>query len=222
MDRIITALKVQKRNSNRINVYIDGEFAFGLARIVAAWLRVGQALSDEKISELKAQDARETAYQNALRLLSVRDRSEAEIIERLRKKQVPEDVIPQVMERLHRSKLVDDEHFAQTWIENRTVFRPRSQRLLAYELREKGIDPTAIQEALASFDEHEAAEAAARKHAQKLQHLERREFRQKLYGFLARRGFHHETIIEVINQIWSENNHDDAPEITPRDEEVDL
>ena len=49
MDQKITALKAQKRNPNRINVYLDGIFAFGLARVVAAWLQVGQTLSDEKI-----------------------------------------------------------------------------------------------------------------------------------------------------------------------------
>ena len=50
----ITGLKLQKRNNDRVNVYLDGEFAFGLSRIVAAWLRTGQELSDEKIAELKA------------------------------------------------------------------------------------------------------------------------------------------------------------------------
>ena len=58
----ITAIEVQKRSPNRVNIHLDGEFAFGLARIVAAWLRVGQDLSEEKIEQLQADDARERAY----------------------------------------------------------------------------------------------------------------------------------------------------------------
>ena len=53
MTRKITALKVQKRNKNRVNVYLDNEFAFGLSRIVAGWLKTGQELSEEKILEIK-------------------------------------------------------------------------------------------------------------------------------------------------------------------------
>jgi hypothetical protein len=53
MTREVTALKAQKKNPNRINVYLDGEFAFGLARIVAAWLTIGQHLSEVDIDRLK-------------------------------------------------------------------------------------------------------------------------------------------------------------------------
>ena len=78
MSHRITALKLQKRNRQRVNVYLDGDFAFGLARIVAAWLHVGQELSDEKIEQLLAEDAKEVAYH---RLSSqIRSRSASEII----------------------------------------------------------------------------------------------------------------------------------------------
>ena len=66
MTRRITALKLQKRNHTRVNVYLDGEYAFGLARIVAAWLTVGTELSDEKIAMLQAEDQREMTYQPRL------------------------------------------------------------------------------------------------------------------------------------------------------------
>ncbi len=41
-ERRITSLKVQKKNPNRVSIYLDEEFAFGVSRIVAAWLHVGQ------------------------------------------------------------------------------------------------------------------------------------------------------------------------------------
>ena len=222
MERNITALKAQKRDRSRVSVYLDGEYAFGLARIVAAWLKIGQALSDENIAELKAQDARETAYQRVLRLLNYRERSEAEIIQSLKQRQVPEDIIADVTERLHRSELVDDQRFAKTWVENRIEFHPRSRRALTYELREKGIDEQAIQQTLDDFDEAAAAYQAARKYAQKSKQMEWPEFRQKLYAFLTRRGFNYDTVKTTVARIQVERDTPSATEDNPRYEEVDL
>ena len=53
MGRKITALKAQKRNSQRINVYLDDEFAFGLSRFAAAWLQIGQELSPKKLKSYR-------------------------------------------------------------------------------------------------------------------------------------------------------------------------
>lgn len=221
MERKITALKAQKRDRSRVSVYLDGEYAFGLARIVAAWLQIGQTLSDEKIAELKAQDARETAYQRVLRLLNYRDRSEAEIIQSLKQRQVPEEIIADVIERLHRSELVDDQRFAKTWVENRIEFHPRSRRALAFELREKGIDEQAIQGVLDDFDEAAAAYQAARKYTQKSRQMDWPEFRQKLYAFLARRGFNYDVIKTTVARLKAEREAPSATDATPLYEEVD-
>ena len=85
MKRKITGLKVQKRNSNRVNVYLDGEFAFGLSRITAAWLEIGVELDQDQIQKLQSEDDAEVAYQKALNFLSYRPRSERELIENLSK-----------------------------------------------------------------------------------------------------------------------------------------
>ena len=68
-----------------MNIYLDGEFAFGLAGIVAAWLKLGQELGEEKIASLKAEDEREVTYQKALHFLSYRPRSSAEVRQNLLK-----------------------------------------------------------------------------------------------------------------------------------------
>lgn len=122
--RTITAIEVQKKDPNRVNLYLDGEFAFGLARIVAAWLKVGQRLDDEKLAALQVEDARERAYQQAMLFLSYRARSEREICRNLHKHEVPEAVIEETLERLRRERLADDDQFARMWVENRNTFRP--------------------------------------------------------------------------------------------------
>jgi len=204
MSGIVTAMKVQKRNPQRVNVYLDGEYAFGLARITAAWLQIGQQLSDEKIAQLKAQDSHEAAYQKALGFLDYRPRSSAEVRKNLEKHGYEPEVIEQVLERLGRSGLVNDAQFAQTWVDNRSEFRPRGRRLLSMELRQKGLDGEAIESALSGLDEEELAYQAALKYARKLQGLPKPDFRRKLAGFLARRGFNYAVIEPVLQRVWQE------------------
>jgi len=71
---IITALSAQKRSQDRVNVYLDGEFAFGLAAIAAVRLRVGQTLTAADIAALQETDAVEKAKESALHLLGYRPR----------------------------------------------------------------------------------------------------------------------------------------------------
>lgn len=202
----ITALQPQKRDPQRVNIHLDGEYAFGLARIVAAWLKVGQELSEEKIASLQAEDARERAYQQALLFLSYRVRSESEIRQNLRKHEIPEDVIEQTFERLRENRLADDDKFARAWVENRNTFRPRSRRALSVELRQKGLSDEAAQSALAGLDEEALAYEAGLKKARRLEVLEWNEFRKKLSEFLARRGFPYSVIEPVVSRIWNETH----------------
>ena len=204
MSGIVTAMKVQKRNPQRVNVYLDGEYAFGLARITAAWLQIGQQLSDEKIAQLKAQDSHEAAYQKALGFLDYRPRSSAEVRKNLEKHGYETEVVEQVLERLGRSGLVNDDQFAQTWVDNRSEFRPRGRRMLSMELRQNGLDGEAIESALSGLDEEELAYQAAHKYQRKLQDLPKPDFRRKLAGFLARRGFSYAVIEPVLQRVWQE------------------
>ena len=203
MSRRITALQIQKKNPDRVSVFLDDEFAFGVYHLIAAPLKVGQLLDDEQIQGLKRAEAGEKAYHRALNFLSYRVRTEKEIRRNLAKHETPEPVIESVLARLRRSHLVDDLYFAQTWVENRSDFRPRGRRALRSELRQKGIAEALIDEALHNLDEQELARRAAEKNARKYRRLEWPEFRQKLLGFLARRGFNYDVAAPAIEQAWA-------------------
>jgi regulatory protein len=204
MKHKITALTLQKRNRQRVSVFLDDEYAFGLARIVAAWLEVGQELSDEKIAQLRAEDEREVAYQRALRLIQYRPRSEVEIRQLLSRHATPEESAEEVIERLKQSGLINDAEFAQTWVENRADLHPRSRRALAYELSRRGIDAQVIEQSLTTIDDDAMAYQAAQRPARKYKDLEWNEFRQKMYRYLAQRGFNYEASAQAISRIWQE------------------
>ena len=200
----ITALKYQKRRRDRVSVYLDGRFAIGVPEIVAARLTVGQSLSEAEIEALCEHGSVEQAYNQALDYLAYRPRSQAEIVSYLRRHDIPDTQVEAVVERLTAAGLVDDEAFAQFWVENRERFRPRGPRALRYELQRKGIGQEAIDQALEGVDPSAGAYQAAAKKAQQLRQLDQREFYRKLVDYLARRGFDYDVAKEVANRYWSE------------------
>ena len=204
MQHRITSLTLQKRNRQRVNVFLDGEYAFSLAHIVAAWLQVGQEISDEKIAQLQAEDQRETAYQQAVRFLGFRPRSVAEVQTNLRKHNISEDIIQATIQRLEEQGLLDDASFAQLWVENRSAMRPRSRRTLSYELRQHGVDPQTIDHSLDGLNDEQLAFQAARKRARRLEQLEWQDFRQKMYQYLLQRGFDYTITSQVTAQVWAD------------------
>ena len=223
MDREITALKAQKKNPNRISVYLDGEYSFGLARIVAAWLKIGQMLSEEDIDRLKQQDTYEVAYQRGLRFLSYRARSETEIQRKLSEQGFEPPVVESAIQRMKENGYLGDERFAQDWVENRSTFRPRSKRMLALELRQKGVAEESIQRALdETGDEENLAYQAALKYVRRLAGTDWETFRNRLGGFLARRGFSYGTIAPVLRRVWDETQASSGSENMTQDEDDEI
>lgn len=184
-------------------MYLDGSFAFGLAEITAAYLRVGQTLSPAEIEKLRDADLVEKAKEAAIRYIEYRPRSIDETRRQLQKKEYPEAVIEEVVDRLEAVKLLDDAAFARYWVEQRDTFKPRSKIALQQELRQKGIDRTLIDEATAGIDEFAAARQAATAKARRWQSLPEEQFRQKLGGFLQRRGFGYDIIREISEELWT-------------------
>ena len=208
MSKKVTALSPQQRNKERVNVYLDDKFAFGLAAIVAARLKVGQVLSDPEIGRLEALDEIEEAYSKTLKYLSYRPRSRAELERYLKGKKVSDEAISTVMERLTQAQFVNDEDFARFWVENREHFSPRSRRALRMELRQKGIADADVQEAVSGVDEEQSAYEAAAKRAARLSTLDRETFHRRLSGFLQRRGFGYGVVKEVVSRLWKELGRD--------------
>ena len=204
MSGTITALVAQQKNPDRVNVYLNGEFAFGLAAIEAVRLKRGQVLSDADIERLQAADEVEKAHEKALRFLSNRPRSEWEVRQNLQKADYGAVTADRVVERLRGVGLIDDAAFARYWIDNRAQFRPKGEVALRQELRRKGVEREVIDAALAetAHREDNAALRAALAKADQYRNLSQPEFSRKLGGHLARRGFDYETVRETVDAAW--------------------
>lgn len=207
----ITDLKPQQRRKDRVSVFLDGEFAFGLQEATAVGLFVGQELTESQIDGLKQADSVEWAKQIAYRLLSRRPRSTEEVRRHLRKKQVEDGIIDRVIDRLLELDLLDDVAFARYWVEQREIFKPRGRRALRYELMQKGLNRQVVDQAIAEVDETAAARRAGEKEASRWAHLSEEDFSAKMQGFLGRRGFNYAVIADVSQQLWRELDGEGGP-----------
>ena len=209
----VSVIEVQARNPRRVNVFLDGTYAFALSMEVAtqANLKRGMALSDQNIADLVAEDTWQKAYDAALNFLSYRPRSEDEVRRYLIRRKVSPNLSERLLARLRQNKLIDDEEFARYWVENRETFSPRSGRALRSELRSKGIDDDTIASNI-SADDSEAAYHAAQKKERTLTSADRETFRRKLLSFLQRRGFGYDTARETVDRVWRERIAGDTDE----------
>lgn len=205
MTGTISAIEQQeRRGGQRCNVYVDGRYAFSLSTEVALQLRVGEPISDARHAELVMKDQQAKAYDAALHFLGSRPRSEREIRDRLARGEYDPVVVDAVIERLRRMQLVDDAAFAAYWVEQRAAHKPRGARLLKQELRQKGVSQDVVTEALPVEDDDEGAYRTAQRKAVSLRAFDEKTFKQRLGGFLQRRGYGYQTVRTVTNRLWSE------------------
>lgn len=201
----ITDIKPQKRQK-KVNVFLDGKFSFSLdlENLAKTGLRLGQRLSQESIEEIVKKGEFTKIESRALKFLSYRPRSERELFDWFRRKNVGEKTQKAVAGKLKRLGYINDKEFAKWWFEQRTAFRPQGLALTKLELRRRGVDRALIEEILGKefkFPEAEWAEKAALKKLKSLKRLSKQKTKEKLTQFLLRRGFLWETIKEVIKKL---------------------
>lgn len=205
----ITRLTVQKKNPDRVNVYLDGTFAFGLYMDTAAWLEVGQILSDEKIHELQSTDRKREVIVKALEFISYKPRTVGETKKKLREAGFEDDIIADAVKELKKDGLLNDARYARQWVEERQMLRPRSRRVLEMELRRKGISDTLIQRTVEDVDDYASAYEIASNRLYKYNGLSEFDFRRKLGAYLSGKGYTYDVISEVGEKLWKQVNTSD-------------
>lgn len=217
---VITALRAQEHDVQRVNLYIDHAFALGvsLATVARERLYVGMHLDAATLARIEAAESVERAVQIAVRAIESRPRSTAEIRDRLQRKGFAPETIDAAVERLLASRLLDDAAFARFWIENRQTCRPRGRHALANELRRKGVNAELVASALNATlvdDETARAETLARAAVRRYTDIaDYRTFLRRLGGYLQRRGFSAEIILPIVERLWHERGGD--PEVVDR------
>jgi len=144
-------------------------------------------------------------YNLALRFLSYRTRSEKEVRDKLKTKQVEPQIIEKIIAKLKEKKFLNDEEFAKGWIESRLRFKPRSVRLIKLELKQKGIEEGIVDKMINDeglmINDLESAKKLVEKRIERIRGLPKQEIYQKLGRFLASKGFNWDIIKKSIDEI---------------------
>jgi regulatory protein len=219
MEGRITSIIRQKNDHARASIFLDEEFAFGVCdqTVEQFRLRKGDYIDRELFEKITEFDFFIEAKRIALAYLNYRARSEKEIRERLQKEDIPESIILQVLEFLKELKMIDDEAWSKAFVNDKLMRKPVSSKQLEYGLKQKGVPKEVIEETIANLNTNETDESRAMRAAEKRwprilkAESDSRKQKQKLYTFLAGRGFSFETINEVYGRLASDN--DDEEEL---------
>ncbi len=195
----ITGLKQGLKNPERVNVYVNGKFAFSLdvSQVVELGVKVGRVINKSELEQFKNESEFGKLYQRALEWVLLRLRSERELYDYLRKKtyekRLKQGYIEDIILKLKNKGYVDDRKFAKYYVENRFVKKGISQKRLRMELMKKGICASIVDEVLnGRNDEDEIRKIIAKK---------RNKYDdEKLMAYLCRQGFSYELVREVASK----------------------
>lgn len=207
----ITALKMQVRDKDRVNVFIDGKYRFSLdiTQVAELGIKNGAKYTEEELIELENESQFGKLYTRSLEYALIRPRSQREMRDYLYrktrdsrtktgdiKKGVSKELTERVFNRLFEKGYIDDMKFASFWVENRNVRKGSSMRKLQMELRGKGVDVAIVEQVLASTeraDTDELQKIIAKK-------ASRYDDVQKLTAYLVRQGFRYDDVKEVLSR----------------------
>jgi len=207
----ITALKIQLRDKDRVNVFIDGKYRFSLdiTQVAELGVKNGAEYTQEELVELENESQFGKLYTRALEYALTRPRSQREMRDYLYrktrdtltktgqiKKGVTKELTERVFDRLETKGYIDDEKFANFWLENRNVRKGISKRKLQSELAAKGVDRTLV-DSILNVSERADSEEILKIIAKK---ASRYDDKQKLIAYLARQGFSYDDIQVALNE----------------------
>lgn len=193
MASTITMIQAQKR-AGRYNVYVDGHYAFPVSEnvLIDFQLFKGMEIDQALEARLTAADDIAQAYNRALDYLSQQLRTEKEVRTKLAGLEIPPETIDATIDRLQELHLVDDAHYAASYV--RTMIRTgdKGPRVITQHLRQKGVPEHPIEEALQLYtvsDRFAVGTVVAKKLAKRYQRLAFHTQEQKIRQGLITRGF---------------------------------
>lgn len=201
---VVTSITKQKNNDKRYNIYVDGEYCFsaGCEDVIEFNIREDSMYDEAGLKKLIYSCQYKKAFDDACRMLSVRPKSQMELVKKLKLK-YDAGVIDEVIRKLQEYGYIDDTEFSKLWIEERKRLKPAGKKKIAQELRAKGIDKQVVDEAIERFipDDLDAAVTIAQKKISRAGGFpEGSQELQKLYRYLLYRGFDYDTIRQALEK----------------------
>lgn len=209
---VITKIEAQKRNTDRVNIYINNEFFMSVfTELVYTFnLKKGMDIDKDNLKSLLDDDMYIKAKNKALNILSKTDQSEKKIKEKL-SSDFEDSTIEKVLDFLRNNKFIDDKLLAQKIVNTNINFNKCGKNKIKQNLYNKGIDSEDISHAISNIDsdvEFENAMYLAKKRYERIKNEDKRKVYQKISQHLAYKGFDYDTIKSVLNKILNFDEYD--------------
>ena len=196
--KVTKLVKIGKQD--KFAVFIDDHYLLDLdsEALLNSKLRIGQAISESELQDLKLSSSYYKLYHLSIKYLSRRLKSEAELRDYLKRKQASLIQIDQIVVRLKELDLINDQKYAISYIHDRMLLTPISVRKIKLELKKRKIAEDIITTSLLN-DQISDIE-----NLKKLIIIKRKNTRYqdnlKLMQYLVRSGFNYQDVKEVLNK----------------------
>ncbi len=200
---IITDIQPQAKNKNRVSVFIDGKFAFGIDEKDCSFmgLKINTEISEERYNYILNNTIYVKAYQKADRYIGFKMRTEKEVRDKLKEEGYNDDIIEKVISSLLKYKYIDDSAYSKMYISDCIRLKKWGPQRIKMELYKKGVSQNIIDSAIeeSDLDDRESIIESLLEKRIKNTPIDLKE-KQKHFNFLLRRGFNSEDIKKVIEK----------------------
>lgn len=202
----ITSIEKQKKNENRFSIFLDGKFAFGLDASLRYKHKLEENMDiDEKFIQTILKTAEKVKATNyAMYLLSKKDRTKKEMIDKLKDKGFDEDIILYVLDKLSENNWINDETYCEKYINDKTKFLKYGVNKIKAKLYSKGVDKEIISKEIIKIDnnlEFENALTLAQKKLCSIKEKDKYKIKAKISNHLITKGYSYDTIKKVFSKL---------------------
>lgn len=205
----ITDISENKKNKDRVSIFIDGKFATAVFKenAINNKLAIGLEIDQDKLMEIVYADEKQKGLEKAYQFLAFRARSCAELSYKLLDKGYSENIVSDIIDELVERKILDDVEFAQDYAEQ-LLERGYGKRSIIGKLIEKKIDRNIIEDVLAQIDEEDVLEQARIYGKRIFTRYNREEIpikrKQKFIMAMARHGYEFDLAKQIYDELFGD------------------
>ena len=209
---VITKIEAQNRKEDRVNIYVDEKFFMAIYKelVFTFNLKKGDNIDEEYLKKILKDEMFLKGKNKALNILSKASQSEKKIREKLNE-DFEEDTVDDVIDFLKKYNFINDGELASKIVNTNVNLNKYGKNKIKQNLYNKGIEKSAIDEAISEIDynaEFENALYLAQKRYDRVKNEDPKKAYAKIANHLAYKGFNYDIIKSVLNKIFKNDYND--------------
>ena len=204
----ITKIEIQKRNKERVNLFLDGEYAFSLSAelVYKEGLKTNEEIDSEKLKILAEHESIIRCKNSALRIIEKSYKTEKEVRDKLILKGYEDNSINKSIEFLKEYNFINDSNYTKAFIHDK--LNSQGSQKIKFKLIQKGISKEIIDEELSNLNKENEKNVAINIAKKKLDIIKKKEndnykISGKLYRYLISKGYAYDVTNEIVKEIMS-------------------